>query len=100
MLKRTTILPQKLPVGGAGIAVDSCKQQYMSKKATRPIREKKEVRQSNDERIDQDFPGFPHAPAGRETITHNGSANAFKGTEYSGEEEEIKKDDTPGKSKY
>ena len=58
----------------------------MSKKATRPIRKKKEVGQSNDERIDQDFPGFPHAPAKKETITHNGSANAFKGTEYSGEE--------------
>lgn len=81
-----------------GIAVDCCKQQYMSKKATKPILKKKEVRQSNDERIDQDFPGFPHAPARKDTITHNGSANAFKGTEYSGEEEEEKKEDTRGRS--
>jgi len=60
----------------------------MNKKATRPIRKKEEVPQSNDERIDQDFPGFPHPPAKKETITHNGSANAFKGTEYSGEDAE------------
>jgi hypothetical protein len=62
----------------------------MNKKATKPIRKKEDVQQSNDERIDQDFPGFPHAPAKKETIIHNGSANAFKGTEYSGEDEKEK----------
>jgi len=68
------------------------------KKKTRPIRKKEQVQQSNDERIDQDFPGFPHAPAKKETIIHNGSANAFKGTEYSGEDgrENVEK----GKDKY
>lgn len=71
----------------------------MSKKATKPIRKKREVEESNDERIDQDFPGFPHAPAKKETITHNGSANAFMGTEYGGEDEEEKKADTRGKSR-
>lgn len=60
----------------------------MNKKATKPIRKKDEVQQSNDEHIDQDFPGFPHPPSKNETISHNGSANAFKGTEYSGEEED------------
>jgi len=73
----------------------------MNKKANRPIRKKEEVRQSNDERIDQDFPGFPHPPAKKDTITHNGSANAFKGTEYSGEDEESKEDpQEKGKDNY
>ena len=58
----------------------------MKKKANKPIQKKGEVQQSNDERIDQDFPGFPHPPAKKETITHNGSANAFSGTEYDGGE--------------
>lgn len=30
---------------------------------TKPIDEKHEVQQSNDEHIDQDFPGFPHPPS-------------------------------------
>jgi len=60
----------------------------MDKKDTKPIRKKEEVQQSNDEHIDQDFPGFPHAPSKKETISHNGSANAFKGTEYSGEDDD------------
>ena len=52
----------------------------MKKKNTGPIRKKEEVPQSNDERIDEDFPGFPHHPSKKETIS-NGSANAFEGTE-------------------
>jgi hypothetical protein len=47
---------------------------------TNPIRKKDQVQQSNDERIDQDFPGFPHHPSRKETIS-SGSANAFEGTE-------------------
>ena len=35
---------------------------------TRPIKNKEQVQQSNDEKIDQDFPGFPNAPATEETI--------------------------------
>lgn len=75
-------------------------------KPTNPITEEKEVEQSNDERIDQDFEGFPHAPANEELITpetknekltanvekneqtkateenvSDGSAGAFEGTE-------------------
>lgn len=35
-----------------------------------PITRKEEVEHSKDERIDQDFPGFPHAPATEDTIKH------------------------------
>ena len=48
--------------------------------ATKPITNKEDVQRSNDEHIDQDFPGFPHPPA-KENIIHNGSAGAFEGTE-------------------
>jgi hypothetical protein len=37
-------------------------------KANDPIIKKEEVKQSNDERIDQDFKGFPHEPAKEEVI--------------------------------
>ena len=37
-------------------------------KKPRPITKKEEVQQSNDENIDQDFLGFPHAPAKEEII--------------------------------
>jgi len=37
-------------------------------KDTQPIKNKEQVQQSKDERIDQDFPGFPHAPATEDTI--------------------------------
>lgn len=39
--------------------------QYFQRKkgATRPIRKKEDVQENTDNRIDQDFPGFPHAPA-------------------------------------
>jgi hypothetical protein len=36
---------------------------------TKPITKKEQVQQSNDEKIDQDFPGFPHSPSTEETIT-------------------------------
>jgi hypothetical protein len=52
--------------------------QDMNKKKTRPIRKNGEVQESNDELIDQDFPGFPHHPSKKESI---GSANAFEETE-------------------
>ena len=40
-------------------------QTYLSrnKKPTQPIKKKEEVQQSNDEHIDQDYPGYPHHPA-------------------------------------
>lgn len=77
----------------------------MDKKTNRPIRKKGEVQESNDERIDQDYPGFPHHPSKKETISHNGSANAFKGTEYSGEDGENQRDNNddpagPREDKY
>jgi hypothetical protein len=31
---------------------------------------KEDVANSKDEKIDQDFPGFPHTPASEETIKH------------------------------
>ena len=37
-------------------------------KTTDPITKKEEVQQGNDESIDQDFKGFPHAPAKEEII--------------------------------
>lgn len=30
---------------------------------TKPIKNKEEVQKSNDQRIDEDFPGFPHPPS-------------------------------------
>ena len=40
---------------------------------TKPIKTKEQVKESNDEKIDQDFPGFPAAPATEETIKKNKS---------------------------
>lgn len=37
-------------------------------KPTKPITSKKEVEQSNDPKIDQDVPGFPHSPASEEEL--------------------------------
>lgn len=34
-----------------------------AKGKTNPIKKKEEVQANPDNRIDQDFPGFPHAPA-------------------------------------
>jgi len=50
---------------------------------TRPIRRKEDVQHSNDERIDEDFPGYPNPPSKppSDAPTHNGSANAFEATE-------------------
>ena len=44
--------------------------QYFQKQkgATHPIRKKEDVQKNPDNRIDQDFPGFPHAPAKEELI--------------------------------
>ena len=36
--------------------------------ATKPITNKEDVQRSNDEHIDQDFPGFPHLPATQKNI--------------------------------
>lgn len=38
------------------------------KKANSPLRKEKEVFQNPDPHIDQDFPGYPHAPARKELI--------------------------------
>lgn len=55
------------------------------------MRKDQEVKDSNDEHIDQDFPNFPHHPSHRETI-HNGSAGAFDATEHSHDEEDEDQD--------
>lgn len=47
-----------------------------AKKPTDPIDKKEEVQQSNDEHIDQDFPGYPHHPS-KQNVISNGSADAF-----------------------
>lgn len=88
-----------------------------------------EVASNADKRIDQDFPGFPHAPSGEKNInpktpedkananltkkeeaslppedTSVGSANAFEATENSevlrGESEQKKKDKKNKKTHY
>jgi len=43
---------------------------------SKPIKTKEQVQQSNDERIDQDFPGFPHAPSTEEAVKTKGKATA------------------------
>ena len=55
----------------------------MNKKPTNPIKKGEEVQQSNDEHIDQDFPGYPHHPSHPHhgPTIHNGSAGAFDSTE-------------------
>ena len=40
-----------------------------AKKRTAPITKKTGVQQSNDEHIDQDFPGFPNSPAQENVIS-------------------------------
>ncbi len=37
---------------------------------TQPIKTKEEVQESKDEKIDQDFPGFPHPPSTEEVVKH------------------------------
>lgn len=34
-----------------------------------PIKKEEEVQQNPDEHIDQDFPGFPHLPSDKKSIT-------------------------------
>lgn len=58
------------------------------------MRHDEEVQQSNDEHIDQDFPGYPHHPSRKaqgRTI-HNGSAGAFDATEHSHDEDDEDQD--------
>lgn len=38
-------------------------------KKSKPITKEEEVQQNNDEHIDQDYPGFPHLPADKKSIT-------------------------------
>jgi hypothetical protein len=66
----------------------------------RPMQKKQDVDASNDDHIDQDFPGYPHHPAreniinpktrkdqmAADTDKHNGSGGAFEATEQGGDE--------------
>ena len=36
---------------------------------TSPIKKEEEVQQNPDPHIDQDFPGYPHAPSNKKSIT-------------------------------
>lgn len=36
---------------------------------TKPIKKEEEVQQNSDAHIDQDFPGFPHLPADKKSIS-------------------------------
>ncbi len=56
-----------------------------------PIRQNEDVQRSNDEHIDQDYPGFPHDPSKPETIS-NGSAGAFEATEGTRDDEDSDED--------
>jgi hypothetical protein len=65
------------------------------KQKAKPMRQKEEAMKSNDSRIDEDFPGYPHHPANESSINpknaedragadadrHNGSGGAFEATE-------------------
>ena len=58
-----------------------------STKNDKPIRQPRQVQDSNDEHIDQDFPGYPGPPS-RERTIHNGSAGAFDATEHSHDDDD------------
>lgn len=65
----------------------------MKKQQTDPIDSKEEVKQTNDERIDQDFPGYPNSPSREKMIkpeTKEDKANArlIKKENYRDEETE------------
>ena len=50
-----------------------------SGKEAKPLQNKEEVQKNSDEHIDQDFPGYPHAPSQEKTInpkTKEDRANA------------------------
>ncbi len=64
----------------------------MKKTSNKPIKKKEDVQKSNDEHIDQDYPGFPHPPAREKTI-RNGSAGAFEATENTHRDEQDRDDD-------
>lgn len=44
------------------------KKKDFKKEKTEPITKKEDVQNNPDNRIDQDFPGFPHNPAKEEVI--------------------------------
>ena len=49
-------------------------QRYLEQKAAKkntPITEKQDIQNISDKHIDQDFPGYPHAPSKEEVITPN-----------------------------
>ncbi len=41
----------------------------MATKKTTPIKSPEEVQQNPDNKIDEDYPGYPHAPAAKKQIT-------------------------------
>ncbi|MBI3882986.1 MAG: hypothetical protein HY305_01885, partial [Sphingobacteriales bacterium] len=45
------------------------KKYYQKNKGTAPITDKNQIQSNPDKHIDQDFKGFPHAPATTEMIT-------------------------------
>ena len=49
---------------------------YFAGKKNNPIQSKQEVEQSNDNKIDQDFPGFPHGQAKENIIKPQTDADA------------------------
>ncbi|HTI08679.1 MAG TPA: hypothetical protein VL832_08985 [Puia sp.] len=73
-----------------------------AKPRQQPIKKKEDVQRSNDEHIDQDFPGFPHHPSKENTIS-NGSARAFEATENTRDDEDSDEDNDDlalNKTKY
>ena len=78
------------------------KSRQPKEKAHQPIQKKEDVQTSNDEHIDQDFPGFPHHPS-KETTISNGSARAFEATENTREDQDSDEDNDDlalNKTKY
>jgi len=64
---------------GMSFAVFIAKRQLMNTKkkkpamTKKPMTKKEDVASSNDPKIDQDFPGFPHGTAREEIIKHQKS---------------------------
>lgn len=49
---------------------------YFANQKTNPITNKQEVQQSNDNKIDQDFPGFPHGQSKENIIKPENATDA------------------------
>lgn len=68
---------------------------YFANKKTQPIQNHAAVQQSNDSKIDQDYPGFPHGQA-KENIINPKTANDEKVADVKNMDSEKKQLQKPG----